>query len=100
MSPRVMNSQGRSRNPPSRAAKRPAIALDVRVMTRTAAREEISHFETRSSVPHDSFETEGITRIAFFHIAGFMDSSCRSTSSRHVRQANLLIFDQFFFTES
>src|SRR5436190_12722341 len=72
MSPSVSAIQGRKLNEPSRQAKSPARAAEMKVITRTAARVEMSHFEMTSSPSHSSFETSGITLSALRHIAKFM----------------------------
>src|ERR1044071_7753393 len=75
MSPSVSAIQGRKLNEPSRQAKSPARAAEIKVMTRTAARVEISHLEITSNPSHSSFETSGITLRALRHIAKFIINS-------------------------
>src|SRR3990172_6455221 len=75
--PSVRTSQGRKLNELSRQAKSPARAAEMKVMIRTAARVEISHFEMTSSWSHSAFETSGMTLSALRHIAKFISHSLK-----------------------
>jgi hypothetical protein len=72
MRPSVSAIQGRKLNELSRQAKSPARAAEMKVMMRTAARVEISHFEITSNSSHSDLETSGITLRALRHIAKFI----------------------------
>src|SRR5450759_305842 len=109
-SPKVINSHGPKWKLPSRKAKIPAMAAEMKVMIRTADRVAISHLETTSRLLHSSLLTRGITRNALPHIETFTlptshfslqcrppgGLSCPTTESRSLQTSGLLSQSQLF----
>src|SRR3990172_5352591 len=72
ISPRTSAIHGTKSKEPARQEKSPARAAEMKVIIRTAARDEINHLEITSRSSHSSLETVGMTVNAFFHIVKFM----------------------------
>src|SRR3990172_6228939 len=72
ISPRTSAIHGTKSKEPARQEKSPASAAEMKVIIRTAARDEINHLEITSRSSHSSLETVGMTVNAFFHIVKFM----------------------------